>query len=52
MTFPGWDAVTAEARETKPKVELVVSDASGTVLRRVAASNSKGLNRVAWDLRR
>ena len=36
VAFPGWDAVTAEERETKPKVELVVSDASGTVLRRVA----------------
>ena len=52
VTFPGWDAVTAEERETKPKVELVVSDESGRLLRRVPASNSKGLNRVAWDLRR
>jgi hypothetical protein len=52
VTFPGWDAVTDETREAKPKVELVVSDEQGTVLRRVAASNSKGINRVAWDLRR
>ena len=52
VTFPGWDAVTDETREAKPKVELVVSDEEGTVLRRVAASNSKGINRVAWDLRR
>ena len=52
VTFPGWDVVTDETREAKPKVELVVSDEEGTVLRRVAASNSKGINRVAWDLRR
>jgi photosystem II stability/assembly factor-like uncharacterized protein len=50
LSFPGWDALEEEVRQMEPKVWLFVSDAAGKVLRRVAAPNSAGFQRVAWDL--
>ena len=50
LSFPGWEAVETELREADPKVWLFISDASGQVLRRVAATNNAGFQRVAWDL--
>ena len=52
VSFPGWAAVVAEAREEKPEVSLLIKDAEGNILRKVGASNTPGFNRVAWDLRR
>lgn len=49
--FPGWDAVEAERREPKPRVWLTVRDANGNVVRRVEGPTTKGIHRVAWDLR-
>jgi len=49
--FPGWDEVENEMREQGPRVEVVVKDASGTVVNRVEAPQSEGLHRVNWDLR-
>jgi hypothetical protein len=34
-----------------PKVHLVITDAQGGVVRRVAATNAKGFQRVTWDLK-
>lgn len=51
VEFPGWDVVEKENQELKPKVWLVIIDADGTIVNRVEASNSKGYNRVAWDLK-
>jgi photosystem II stability/assembly factor-like uncharacterized protein len=50
LSFPGWDTIEEEIRESEPKVWLVISDASGAVLRRVLAPNSAGFQRVVWDL--
>ena len=50
-TFPGWDNVDAEKNESLPVVTLVISDVDGNIIRRVRASNKKGMNRVAWDLK-
>jgi photosystem II stability/assembly factor-like uncharacterized protein len=50
LEFPGWDVVENETKELKPKVWLVITDANGNVINRVEASNSKGYNRVVWDL--
>ncbi len=51
VSFPGWDALAAEVRETKPFVYLEISDADGQVINRVKATNKKGFNRVSWNLK-
>ncbi len=51
VVFPGWEQLETERREDEPKVWLTVKDLLGNVIRRVEAKNSKGFNRVAWDLR-
>ncbi|RMB11983.1 VPS10 domain-containing protein [Eilatimonas milleporae] len=51
VPFPGFDAVEAERRETKPEVWLTVRNADGTVVRRVPGAVTKGFHRIAWDLR-
>ena len=51
VSYPTMDQIRAEAEEQPPAVYLVVSDASGTPIRRVAASNEVGINRATWDLR-
>ncbi|MCM2270314.1 MAG: glycosyl hydrolase, partial [Thermoanaerobaculia bacterium] len=49
--YPTHDDFRAEAAEEEPAQFLVVRDAGGEVVRRVAAPTAKGLHRVAWDLR-
>ncbi|SNS98018.1 Uncharacterized protein SAMN05421640_1870 [Ekhidna lutea] len=51
IPFPGWDALDDETREMGPFVYLEIKDQSGKVVNRVKASNKKGFNRVAWNLR-
>lgn len=51
VSYPTMDQIRAEAEEQAPAVYFVVSDASGTPIRRVAASNEVGINRATWDLR-
>lgn len=51
VTFPGWAALRAEENEEKPEVVLTVTDEAGQVVRRIAGPVSKGIHRVAWDLR-
>ena len=51
VTYPTMDQIRAEAEEQPPAVYLVVSDANGTPIRRVPASNEIGMNRASWDLR-
>ncbi|MEM8895341.1 MAG: glycosyl hydrolase, partial [Bacteroidota bacterium] len=50
-SFPGWEAVEAEAREDAPKIWITVKDSQGNVVRRVEGPTKKGFHRVAWDLR-
>lgn len=49
--YPTWDALRLEDREEAPSVELVVRDADGNVVRRIAGNTGKGMHRTAWDLR-
>jgi|CXWL01.1.fsa_nt_gi photosystem II stability/assembly factor-like uncharacterized protein len=49
--FPGFDRLRDEALEGKPKVLLVVSDASGRPVRWIEGPTKAGLHRVNWDLR-
>ncbi len=49
--YPSWDDLRAEDEEEAPQLILTVSDADGNVVRRMSAPKSKGLHRVAWDLR-
>lgn len=51
LTMPAWDSLETELRAMDPKVYLVITDAQGGVVRRVVATNAKGFQRVAWDLR-
>ncbi|MFT7287258.1 MAG: hypothetical protein ACI87W_001371 [Halieaceae bacterium] len=50
IAFAGWDAVEAERREQAPALQMVIRDATGTVIRRIDAPAEKGFHRVAWDL--
>ena len=49
--YPSWDALRAEDTEEDPSVLLIVKDASGNVIRRVAGNSGAGLHRSTWDLR-
>jgi len=49
--FVGWDEIDAEKREREPAVVLTVRDTEGTVVRRLYGPTTKGIHRVAWDLR-
>ncbi|MEM6771834.1 MAG: glycosyl hydrolase, partial [Bacteroidota bacterium] len=51
LTFPGYDALDAEADERKPKLWFTIKDADGNVVRKLSKPLRKGLQRTAWDLR-
>jgi photosystem II stability/assembly factor-like uncharacterized protein len=50
--LPDMGALRAEQEEVEPAVLLTVLDADGAVVRRVDGQRTKGLHRVAWDLRK
>lgn len=50
LTFPGYDALDAEADERKPKLWFTIRDADGNVVRNLSKPLRKGLQRTAWDL--
>ncbi len=49
--FPGFERLRDEALEEKPKVLLLVSDATGRKVRAIEGPAKEGLQRVNWDLR-
>jgi photosystem II stability/assembly factor-like uncharacterized protein len=49
--YPTWDALRAEDREEEPAIILTVTDAEGSVVRRITGPVTAGFHRVAWDLR-
>ncbi len=49
--YPSWDDLRAEDREDKPVIVFTIRDADGAVVRTLTGPVSKGLHRVAWDLR-
>lgn len=52
VPFPGWEALEAEGRQAEPLLWLMITDAEGRFVNKIQASNSTGIQRVAWDLRR
>lgn len=51
VEFPGWEVIEAERRQPEPAVLLIVRDSEGNVVRRIEGPKTKGMHRVAWDLR-
>ncbi len=49
--YPNADELRAEAEEEAPAIVLTVTDASGKVVRRFDGPVTRGMHRVAWDLR-
>jgi photosystem II stability/assembly factor-like uncharacterized protein len=49
--YPDWNRLRREDREEEPALMLIVKDADGRVVRRVAGATAKGFHRTAWDLR-
>ena len=50
-SYPTKDQLRAEAEEEAPTILLTVSDAAGKPLRTLTGPATKGVHRVAWDLR-
>lgn len=51
IRYPTADELRAEATEEAPALLVTVSDASGKAIRTFSGTSSRGINRVAWDLR-
>ena len=49
--YPTWDVLRAEDREEKPAIVLTVTEAEGSIVRRLTGPVKSGFHRVAWDLR-
>jgi photosystem II stability/assembly factor-like uncharacterized protein len=49
--YPNADELRAEAEEEAAAIVLTVTDASGKVVRRFDGPATRGMHRVAWDLR-
>jgi photosystem II stability/assembly factor-like uncharacterized protein len=49
--YPTKDQLRAEDEEEAPAVVLSVADSKGNVVRKLTGPVTKGINRVAWDLR-
>ncbi|MEM7310731.1 MAG: glycosyl hydrolase [Planctomycetota bacterium] len=49
--YPGFEALKAEERESEPALLIEIRDAAGAVVNRIDGPSSKGLHRIAWNLR-
>lgn len=49
--YPSWSALREEDNEEAPSLFVEIKDGNGQVVRRVEASNSKGFQRINWDMR-
>jgi photosystem II stability/assembly factor-like uncharacterized protein len=49
--YPTLEQLHAEEQELEPAVVMIVSDETGSVIRRVNGSVKAGFHRTAWDLR-
>ena len=47
---PDWEILDEEKNEIAPSVWLYLFDNEGTVIKRIKAANSKGMQRVNWNL--
>lgn len=48
---PSWDALHEEELEEAPAIVLTIRNSDGEVVNRITGPASKGLHRVAWNLR-
>ncbi|MHB0949579.1 MAG: VPS10 domain-containing protein [Gemmatimonadaceae bacterium] len=48
---PAWDSLRVEDREEAPAMVFTITDAKGTVVRRLTGPTAAGVQRVVWDLR-
>ncbi|MGB1104831.1 MAG: glycosyl hydrolase [Crocinitomicaceae bacterium] len=48
---PEWEVLEDEKRSLEPSVWLFIYDNDGNIIRKVSATNSKGFNRIIWNLR-
>ncbi len=51
IPFPGWDELADELNEEKPRLWIIVKDEEGNMVRRLEGKLSRGMHRVAWNLR-
>jgi photosystem II stability/assembly factor-like uncharacterized protein len=51
VKYPSWDEFRTEDTEEAPAMILVITDSEENIVRRLTAANSKGINRITWDLR-
>ena len=49
--YPGWDVLKEEEREEAPNVFFTIKDTEGNVIDQITGPTSKGMHRIAWDLR-
>src|SRR5258707_3268745 len=50
-SYPTLEQLHAEEQELEPSVVMIVSDETGSVIRRVSGPVKAGFHRMAWDLR-
>lgn len=51
VAVPSWVSLEAEKDELAPAVWLYIYDESGAIIKRIKALNSKGFNRISWNLK-
>ena len=49
--YPSWETLRQEDSEDAPAIVFTITDAEGNIVRRMTGPHTKGLHRVAWDLR-
>ena len=50
VDYPDFATLEGERREAEASLYITVKDASGNIVRNVAAPNEKGVNRITWNL--
>jgi len=48
--FPDWSDLEEEKRAINPVVWMFIYDEQGEIIKKIAAKNNKGMNRVVWDM--
>ena len=48
--FPGWEALEQETNQDGPQILFIIKDSKGNFVNTIKAKNTKGFNRVNWEL--
>lgn len=51
LKYPTFEELRSEDEEEAPAIILNVADSEGNLVRKIGGLNSKGVNRVVWDMR-